>query len=1275
LGERLGIPATPPLALLRVANSPDGQLSEEQARTSAPDILTFDACHAGGQRVLLRVAFARPPVFRGATFIIYCDLDNSPATGRSDEAHRGVDLMVVLSDTQLSLTYHGTVFGAHNTGVRVGLEGAVLYAALDTPLPPGEGPIPLGLQLLSERDGGRADSTPRVVVSLPRSAGSVPALPLGRAGSLRSLSDWRYAHNGVAYEKLADKGLTFREVAPANPIQFGRPRPEVTFARVGRQPEELGTRALEQVPVSLAEQVPIGRDPAWATFGLPLPEGALFDPRQMRLVAAGAEVPAQFTATVFWPDHSLRWVLVDAPVPERPAAERDLTVEFGSDVHPAPPRGLLRVSEEPGRITVRTGPLQAVIDTQAFALFSGVWLDGNGDGTFADAERVLDATPGGIRLVDEAGKALGSAGKPPESARIELAGPERTVIRVTGAYAAADGTTAMRYLARLTFFAGSPRIDVAITHTNDSLQNEFTDLTSLALTLRPAGGVKAAAVLPGEPGTAPAEGLPLRLYQRDDTGGTLAAGGKEVAVGRTPGLVRCGSGTHAFTAVIQDFWQRWPKAISADADGLTLELLPPQPGPDYGKDLPYYLMYPFVEGKYRLKWGLAFTERITFDFSGAIPAQALLAEVQEPLVAVLPASWYAQTEALGPVAEPLDKQFALWDRFVADGFAAYQRDKERGREYGFLNYGDWFGERGRNWGNNEYDLAHGLFMQFARTGNRDYARWALTAARHQADVDCVHAYPDPYYLGANHLHSIGHTGMWTETTEFGTWTYKYEYHTSAASGHVWADGMVDAWSLAGEPRAAESAIGLGEHIAWAMSRNFKALGTHERSAGWSLRAVMAIYRGTADPVYLEAAGRIAAVALREQKPDQGGAWPHELPKDHAGSQPGAVGNNLFLIGVLLGGLQAYHEQSGDPAVLKALTAGAAWVTRSWDAQACGWPYSATAAGEPLYTPSVGLNQLIIGPLAYLGRVNGDQRLLGIADEAMAATVMQGPAAFGKSLAQQLFFASGALAELRSWYAGTRPDQGRGVLDGNPAVMAAMLVRGARSDAFNVRAPDRKEFRVRLREAGGEMVAARRPHGAMRKAAETASLTVTAAAGNVVFTDSCSTDDSHEARCGLPGAAGSTYTVVIDDDQRGVWTLRGEHLAVVARTGPGFRLGGVGRTRFYFGVPQGTPEFRLKLLGVHTGPYSAIVLTPAGQIAGQFQGSNPGPAIIPGAPGSATPLPEGHPEEGVLTITPAAADTGAVWSVVLAAAIDIGVELDGVPPYLGLSAQDWFEPAP
>ena len=53
----------------------------------------------------------------------------------------------------------------------------------------------------------------------------------------------------------------------------------------------------------------------------------------------------------------------------------------------------------------------------------------------------------------------------------------------------------------------------------------------------------------------------------------------------------------------------------------------------------------------------------------------------------------------------------------------------------------------------------GFAYQFFRSGDRRYYRLGMEAARHQADVDIVHAYPDPFYIGSNHQHSIGHTGQ------------------------------------------------------------------------------------------------------------------------------------------------------------------------------------------------------------------------------------------------------------------------------------------------------------------------------------------------------------------------------------------------------------------------------------------------------------------------------------------------------------------------------------
>jgi len=487
--------------------------------------------------------------------------------------------------------------------------------------------------------------------------------------------------------------------------------------------------------------------------------------------------------------------------------------------------------------------------------------------------------------------------------------------------------------------------------------------------------------------------------------------------------------------------------------------------------------------------------------------------------------------------------------------------------------------------------------------------------------------------------------------------------------------MMDAWYLTGDARIMEACLGLGEHIASAMSRTFHKLGTHERSAGWSLAATMALYRGTGDPVYLEAAQRIAAVPLREQKFDEGGAWPHVLPRDHSGGHYGARGNNLFLIGVLLSGLKDYHEETGDAATAKSLIAGVKWVVKSWDEHAEGWPYSATTEGDALYSRvGPGLNNLIAEPVAYVGKLTGDQRLIDIAETAFAAIARSGSPSFGKSVAQKMHFTASTMGLLQAWYAKHREDQGAKVLDGSGAGMERFIAKTRDAKRHSVRAPDVKTFYVKAIAKEAELIATRRPHGAMRKNWEFGTIEVRDAKRQIVKQGEFSTDGKHEFRASLKAEApGAVYRVVVKDDQRGVWSLSGTGLHAVMQTMPGFRIGGVGRARFHFFVPRGTGEFSVKLLGVHRGPYGAAAITPDGKIAAVRQATNVGLTHIKGAPQPAGADAARHSATGLLKVTPDAKDTDRRWSLVLWAHMDIGCELQGVPPYLALKRDEWFRP--
>jgi len=92
-------------------------------------------------------------------------------------------------------------------------------------------------------------------------------------------------------------------------------------------------------------------------------------------------------------------------------------------------------------------------------------------------------------------------------------------------------------------------------------------------------------------------------------------------------------------------------------------------------------------------------------------------------------------------------QFPGYDEALAAGIDRFLASRDGAREYGMMNFGDWYGERQWNWGNLEYDLGHGFLTQFVRSGKPSFFRRAEEAIRHQRDVDTRHHASDPRRVG------------------------------------------------------------------------------------------------------------------------------------------------------------------------------------------------------------------------------------------------------------------------------------------------------------------------------------------------------------------------------------------------------------------------------------------------------------------------------------------------------------------------------------------------
>lgn len=1085
---------------------------------------------------------------------------------------------------------------------------------------------------------------------------------------------YRFENDWVRYEARENTGLTPAQLPKGKPFEFPRPRPAVPFdlapfAEVKTPESRLRRREIE---VRFPEEAGVARQ-AGVRFGFPLPAGTLFSAGEVDFLGPDRKpLPAQFSVTSRWPDGSIKWLLLTSRLPVEAQETKSGWVVFGDGVRREEGKSPLTLAEEEGRLVISTGPLQVEFDKTRFNLFRSVRVDRDGDGRFDPAEAGWRAADPGVQLVRPDGKIFGTAFLPPEQWQIEERGPERIVLRVSGKYGSADGESWMRYVTRLTFSAGSPVVGIAHTHVNDDLSREFSDFTSLDLDFLPPRPIATVMTdFPAPEGTAARflTARSLEVFQRDDRSSVWTVEGKSREGGRSAGGWTVSDGETAAGFVLHDFWERWPKGFRAGTEGVRLGLLPKQPSPDFGAGLPYHLMFPFVAGNYRFKWGMASTERLTIDFSGTLPRKQLLAEARSPVVAVVPAAWYEETGALGKIPAPDGGQFEVWDAFVARSFEAHRELSAEQREYGFFNYGDWFGERKRNWGNNEYDRAHGFFQQFARTGRTAYFRLALQAARHQADVDIVHAYPDLRFVGANHQHSIGHTGVWEGPNypKKATWSHAYDSHTDGTNGHTWIDGMMDAWCLAGDASVMESALALGEHLTWAVAPGFKSLGTHERSAGWSLKALMGAYRARPDPAYLAAASQIAGVAVAAQTKDQGGAWAHRLPSDHAAGQE--VGNCPFLIGILLTALAEYHEQTADPAVWEVLVSGSRWLQRAWNGTYGGWPYSADPDGKPL-SPiyPVNLNPLIANAVAYVGEKSGNAESMAIVRKAMVRSFWFSESeAVGKELAELMLFTPDTLARLAEFLKKTDPGAASGVLaEGDVALRDELVGSFPPRVDFWLRGPRKRTVFFSLFGEAANGSAQRKLYGSARVEADSGRLELRKAAGGVLWEKTFPASEKLTVPLELAGAKGDQFALRIEDEITGAWRVGLDEGGLVADVAGGLHFAGLNLQRFWFFVPPDTPRFSLKLKGVHHGEFGAAVIRPDGRTAVFARGSNsrmePGLGTFPRKPAGK-----------ILEVVPEREQTGKLWSVSLWAAGDLICELDDVPSYLAPTSGSWFLP--
>jgi len=994
----------------------------------------------------------------------------------------------------------------------------------------------------------------------------------------------RLATPQVKYLGLAHKGLD-PQSHPSDALWYVTPRMAVPVTEFVTLPGR-GKGRLDAA-VELLEEDGVARR-APVRFGLPLAEGAFWELGGLTVTdPRGKSVPAQFEAIAFWPDKSVKVALV----------------QFAASLG-ARERSLWRVRSG-GTDDVKSPLVCSVTDAGGFADTGKVKVLLARDEKFVTVAG--QNSSGRLILVDEEGKEQIFV---PEKISVEEKGKVRVTLRIDGRCG-----NSFRAVVRLGFVADSPVISFDMRFVNDLLKHEFSDITSLRLSFDniPAEEI----VMDGMTGK--------NFFQFDDR--VLRAGGKFLDR-RLSGVGRAGKVGFA----LADFWRKYPKAVTATGRGVDFELLPEQPDRKFGSGLPYYLNYPFCEGKYRLKWGMAFSERLKLDLSGTADLSA------RDVVPVIDRDYVASCRVFQGVPEMECRLFDLFDRRAVEAFRRIEANRDTVREYGFLNWGDNFGERGVNWNNNEYDTARGLFLLFLRTGNRDVFRYAMAAARHQADVDIVHASIVRSVVGGQHQHGIGHSGPSWHHFRPRPWSYPHDANSTGLNGHTWSEGLVTAWCLAGDPFVMDSANLMAAHLVNYIAPSYTDMRNNERSIGWALRALMPFYRLTGDPVYVRAAKDMVDVVLHEYCPAHGGAWPHRLKGQHAGGHKDAWGGCPFMVGVLLEGLRQYQLAANDPEVERVVRQAAGWLYKSYSPSDVGWPYGVSWDGKGYHDAFVQCNFEIVSGMLY-----GMPASYDVVCDVVGQAALGGISSTPKDFSMVLNMSGGILDGLRK----ARPGE-KDVIDGS-----GLWKRTAEAPSkFKLRGPADKKFELVVTGRDPEVIFRRTAYGKRLPASER-TYTVSCQ-GRTVTGDPAVAHVTHTIR---PQAGpGARVVVDIHDDMFSYWDVdSARDLEVEAVVVPGFHIIASGTKAYSFTVPAGTKEFSVTASGVHRGGFAAAVLRPDGSIAGMTTGRNDGDVLLPWVKRTSA----GRPEKTFrIKCSPEKDET---WKIVMLSGGGIILGMDGVPP--------------
>ncbi|MBV7337753.1 hypothetical protein KFU94_57895 [Chloroflexi bacterium TSY] len=691
------------------------------------------------------------------------------------------------------------------------------------------------------------------------------------------------------------------------------------------------------------------------TFGVPLPQGAINSPSECLLQHGNQGVTAQVRIHSRWPDGSARWALIDAPLPSPlRAGESDYAqVIFGVKTDAV--FDAMTSKETESTFIITTPHLRATMKRNQGDVWPLIERK-DADGQWQTA--ITQETQPQLVLADFESEYLDSNQSvllttgAAEDIIFEERGPRRCVIHYRVPYLDQQYVTHLQSTVRLFFYADQPSIKMvhrlevvspALTPAaggaldaphrqfgvmgrsiRDDERETGTILTLRSFQWRFGRAATTAVQLDGVDYSLDKEASWRLVHEHDLAHRIDQASGTAMQMeqieGRTDGHLISSSPDGPLAIAIRNFWESYPRGIQIDPDAVTVELFPsltdePFPGDENAW---HRLNFWREDGAYRLKAGMALTSEVLLAFpEDDDHTKQLFAWFEQPPVVRPDFDCFMATKVWDPVAPKTNSPFPQYEKMMEVECDEWLEDRARLRQYGFINFGDWYGESYWSWGNNEYDPAFCHYIEFIRGGDPRWAMLGAQATRHLVDVDTCNHSTNPNQIGAQYMHMPGHAGG-----------YLPPYFRSKMAGsttipsHAWVEGPILHYLLTGDESTRESIERTGHWLSDNRLDTFDFM--NARECGWHITHLCALARMTDDPRYLNACRIIIERVLEKQ--NEHGGWVHMLKEGHCDCGiPRCIGEATFMVGVLLAGLRRFHALTGDERVAQSILAAVDWL--------------------------------------------------------------------------------------------------------------------------------------------------------------------------------------------------------------------------------------------------------------------------------------------------------------------------------------------------------------